>query len=369
MKKVCIITTVHPLFDSRIFYKEARSLAEAGYNVTMIVQHDRDEIIEGIKIISLEKPKNRFSRMFFLGKKAFDLALAEKADIYHFHDPELLFWMAKLKKVTGARVIFDIHENVPKDILSKEWLPSFFRKIVASVYSSYEKKVINLFDCVIAATPDIASRYKNAVIIYNYPIVSNDNPDKADFQENDKASHAIFVGALSEVRGIAQIVNALKYIPENRIKLSIIGAFSEASFEKEIRELSDWIKVDYPGVLPQEQAYAKMKDSGMGLICFLPDPNHVNAMPNKIFEYMAAGIPVIASNFSLWLNIVEKNKCGIMVNPEDPAEIAKAMLYLAEHPQEAQVMGTNGRFAVLEKYNWKTESAKLLELYNKLCAE
>ncbi len=90
MEKVCILTSVHSLFDIRIFHKQAKTLAKAGYDVTLIVQHTRDEVIEGIKVIALPKPKNRFHRMIGLVFRVFRLALTQKADVYHFHDPELL---------------------------------------------------------------------------------------------------------------------------------------------------------------------------------------------------------------------------------------------------------------------------------------
>ena len=100
LAKVCILTTVHQLFDTRIFHKEAKTLVQAGYNVTLIAQHRKNEIVDEVRIIALPKPKNRFFRIFFLTWKAYKIALKQKADIYHFHDPELLPWMVKLKRKT-----------------------------------------------------------------------------------------------------------------------------------------------------------------------------------------------------------------------------------------------------------------------------
>ena len=104
-----------------------------------------------------------------------------------------------------------------------------------------------------------------------------------------------------------------------------------------------------------------------GLVTFYPLPNHVDAQPNKMFEYMSSGLPVIASNFPLWKKIIEGNKCGLCVDPLDPAAIAKAIDYIVSHPDEARAMGENGKRAVYEKYNWGVESEKLISLYRSLC--
>jgi len=171
---------------------------------------------------------------------------------------------------------------------------------------------------------------------------------------------------LTRVRGIKEVVKSLDYIPNEKVKLILIGKFQEEGLEQELRALPEWEKVEFKGWLSQKEAYQEMRNSNIGLVCFLPEPNHINAIPNKIFEYMAAEIPVVASNFPLWKEIIEENKYGICVNPLEPKEIAKAIEYLIENSEEANKMGKNGRRAVLEKYNWEGESKKLLTIYQKL---
>ena len=85
--KVSIITTVHLPFDGRIFHKEAKSLANAGYKVTLIAQHNVREKVDEVNIVPLSTPRNRFTRIFGLGLQAFRLALQQKSDIYHFLPP------------------------------------------------------------------------------------------------------------------------------------------------------------------------------------------------------------------------------------------------------------------------------------------
>ena len=137
--KVCVLTTVHPPFDTRIFYKQARTLARAGYKVVLIAQHNRDEMVDGVKIVALPKPRNRFARIFGLTWRAFHLALRERAEIYHFHDPELLPIGVLLKIFTRAKVIYDVHEDVPEQILTKHWIPCLLRRPLAGVFNAFEK--------------------------------------------------------------------------------------------------------------------------------------------------------------------------------------------------------------------------------------
>ena len=102
---------------------------------------------------------------------------------------------------------------------------------------------------------------------------------------------------------------------------------------------------------------------------FRPAPNNIEAQPNKLFEYMAAGIPVVASDFALWRAIVDDTGCGLLADPCDPNAIATAVAYLLSHDREAEAMGRRGREAVARRYNWSAEEPKLLHLYADLARE
>lgn len=370
--KVCIITTVHQPFDTRIFHKEARTLAEAGYQVALIAQHDKDEIVDGIKIIALPKPKNRFSRIFLLNRRAYKIALMQNADIYHFHDPEFLPWAKKLRYKKQAKVVYDIHEDYPAEILTKHWIPKYFRLIVAWAFNKLEKIISKELNSLITVSPKIETIFreyeiKNITIVTNYPLMQyfpQQNSLKKDMINN--CVNLIYVGGLTLVRGIKEIVQSLEYLSYDNVKLILIGSFVEKGFKSELEILPGWDKVEYKGWMAQQEAYLEMQKADIGLLCLLPTPNHIYSVPNKLFEYMAAGIPVIASYFDYFKEVITQNKCGICVNPKDPKDIAKAIDYLINHPEEGKIMGENGKKAVLEKYNWETESKKLITLYEEL---
>lgn len=370
MKKICHLTSVHPVFDTRIFHKEIKTLARAGYDVTLIAQHNKNEIIDGIKIVALPKPKNRFERFIKLDYLLYKKALQQKTDIYHFHDPELIPWVLKLKKKTGAKIIYDVHEDIAKQILSKDWILKILRKIISYLFNFFEKKIARKFDFLIVASKHILYNFKkekinNIELIANYPIIKYFVKNEAISNKKNITS-IIYIGDIIEIKGIKIIIESLAFI-KTPIKLILIGKFYNKQFEKQIKNLSLWKNnVEYLGEIPINQAAKKLEIADIGIVCIYPIKRHMKLFPVKLFEYMAARLPIVASNFPLWEEIIEKNNCGISVNPLKSKEIAMAIEYLIEHPEKAKKMGENGRNAVLEKYNWENESKKLLEIYKNL---
>jgi glycosyltransferase involved in cell wall biosynthesis len=370
MNKICILTSVHPPFDTRIFHKEAKSLVKAGYDVTLIVQHDKDDVVDGIRIVSLSSPKNRLERMTRTVWQVYRIALAENADIYHFHDPELLP-VGILLRMQGKQVIYDVHEDYSEAILYKEWLPPQLRKILAMLSDCAEKTVASCFSGVITVTYRIGQKFgsdnRNVVVVQNFPIL--DEVFDAEFMVpwNERKNVAVFVGGICLIRGIREMVEALELISHKvNIQLLLAGYFSSESLKKEIQCMPGWNRCEYIG-------YAQLRDvakllglARIGLVLTHPVSNLLNGQPVKLYEYMSAGIPVVASNFPLWRKIIEESGCGICVNPLDPKEIADAVFWLLDNQKEAERMGLRGRSAVEEKYNWRREEEKLLHLYSEL---
>jgi len=366
--KIAILTSAHNAFDDRIFYKQAKSLVKAGYNVILIAQHEKDDVIDGVKIIGFPMPKSRFHRMTFCSIKILICAIKEGADIYHFHDPELMPVGVLLKVFTRAKVIYDVHEDYSKQILSKPYIPKIARKGIAFLIRLMEVISSRFFDGIITATDDILrnfSYHKKSLSIRNFPVLSNFLVMRTN--KNNNIFNLIYVGGLTKIRGIIQIVQSLEFISSNNsIKLTLCGEFYPSDFEDRVRSLKGFNSVEYLGWIEPEKIPEALSKADAGIVCLLPKSNYINAMPTKLFEYMACSLPVVASDFPLWKEIVEGNRCGICVDPLNPKEIAQAVEYLMEHPDEAKQMGENGRKAVLEKYNWENESKKLISLYQKL---
>ncbi|MCK4394311.1 glycosyltransferase family 4 protein [Candidatus Bipolaricaulota bacterium] len=375
--KVCIVTTVHPPFDTRIFHKQAKTLAQAGYDVTLIAQHDKNEVVDGVKIIALPRPRNRFARIFGLTWRVFRMALRQKAEVYHFHDPELLPWGALLKLATKAKVIYDVHENVRKQILNKTWLSPWIRKPLSSAYVLMERACPLFLDAIIIAEDSYIENYrgrKNIVAIRNYPNLSYLEPHADSTAERakeaDRSFKVTYVGGVTRLRGALELIEALKIAKADghqEVMLNLIGSVMPADLKGELDDLIRQYglegNISIPGPVPHENVFKILAQSHIGMAVLHPDPNFVESLPTKLFEYMAAGLPVIASNFPLWKEIVEGNECGLTVDPLNPKEIAEAIEYLLDHPEVRQKMGENGRRAAMEKYNWDSEAKKLLALY------
>lgn len=366
-KKICIMSSAHPVFDIRIFHKQAKTLASAGYEVSLIVQHTKRETIDSIDIIPLSTPQNRFQRMFGLTFSVFRLAIKEKAEIYHFHDPELLPIGVLLKLFTRKKVIYDIHENYPEDIKLKQWIPKGLRPVVAKIYATLEKVMSKFLDGVIVVNGIIEDRFddEKAIQIRNYPILYTDYSNAKKGENNEVV--VIYPGNLNKVRGIYELVKSLEYIDtDKKIKLVLYGKFASSKFEEEIRDLKGFSRVDYRGIVDHHTVWDNLMKSDIGVILFHPSSHSIGALPNKIFEYMSAGLPVISSNFSFWEDIVIGNNCGVMVDPQNSEEVAKAIEYLAENPKLRKQMGINGREAVLKKYTWENEGKRLVAFYEKI---
>jgi len=370
MMKVCHITSVHIPFDTRIFYKECRSLAKAGYEVHLVAKHDRDETIEGIHIHAVPSRKSKIKRMVFTTWNVYKKALHVDAEIYHFHDPELVF-IGLLLKIQGKKVICDVHEDYPDFILYKDAIPRLLRRPVAWVTGKIEKYTARFFDAIIVVTPKIYVRFnqfhRNTVKIHNFPILDELAPGIINHSWKSRSDSIIYVGSLTLDRGIKEMIQAVGLVQrKKKVRLVLGGTFTTKSLENHIKGLPEFEFVEYHGFLSRKEMVKIFLKVKAGIVVTHPNPNHKNAYMTKLFEYMSAGIPVIASDFPLWRSIIDEARCGLLVEPMNPEVLADAIIYIIENPEEALEMGKCGRKAVREKYNWDYENIKLLKLYKDL---
>jgi glycosyltransferase involved in cell wall biosynthesis len=366
--KIVHLTSAHPRYDTRIFLKMCRSVAAHGHQVTLVVADGKgDEIREGVEIVDVGASSGRLDRMTAAPGRVLQRARELAADIYHLHDPELLPIARGLRR-GGARVVFDSHEDYPAAMFSKPYIPAPARPLAAAVFGLYERLVCRRLDGVIAATPFIRDKFLRQGVrcldVNNYPMTDELASEVADGARNNEVC---YIGGIGAIRGIREVVDAMGRTRKGT-RLSLGGPFESETTKAEVAALPGWAKVDHLGNLSRPQVRDVMGRSLAGIVTFLPLPNHVAAQPNKMFEYMSAGLPVIASNFPLWREIIEGNDCGLCVDPEDPADIAAAIDHLAGHPEDVLRMGANGRKAVLERYNWAVEEGKLLEFYGAVSA-
>lgn len=363
--KVCHVTSVHPYTDTRIFLKECTTLAKAGHDTHLVAARAPDEIRNGVHIHGVAAAAGgRLARMARTAGAVARKARALNADVYHVHDPELLPFALKLRR-EGKRVIYDVHEDVPRDIMSKTWIPTPLRTPISRSFEVYENDAAKRFDYVITATPFIKQRFlrhcANVEVVNNYPILGELG---ATHGAGPQKEHAVtYVGDITGIRGAVEMVRA---IGETDAKLLLGGQFGEPQLRQQVTQLPGWRNVEELGQLHRAAVAATFARARAGLVLLHPAPNHTDAQPNKMFEYMSAGLPLIGSHFPLWREIIEGNACGLCVDPLDAQAIARAIRWILDHPEEAARMAANGQKAVREKYNWDTEGGKLLSIYKAL---
>jgi len=372
--KVCVLSSVHPCFDVRIFEKQARSLAAAGYEVTLVGIADfKEQFVEGIRVLGLPQPGSRALRPLNWWR-ILRIAVRERAELYHVHDPELLPVSLLIKVLAGRPAIYDVHENYPQDILTKEWIPGPFRGIISAIFRVFEDQAVKLMDGVVVVNRHLEQRFAHktrVATVRNYSRLEPFLEAQVRTNQDDSrvAPYFVYAGRVSDDRGIGECLQALESLGDAGVRLLCAGRLGHVTHESLRALLEDSHPGEpfrYLGVLPYEEIPELFRKALAGLLCFQPTPNNLLGTPNKLFEYMAAGIPVIASDFPFIREVVEDADCGLLVQPDDPGQIASAMAHLLHHPQDAARMGENGFRSAQEKYNWQMEEKELLSLYEEL---
>ena len=370
-RKVCVLTSAHPAFDVRIFHKECKSLARAGYEVTLIAAAKENGVHDGVALKALPVWKNRLHRFMRGSIAVYKLALEVDADIYHFHDPELIP-AALLLRLRGKKVIYDIHEDLPRTISYKPYIPRSLNGLVSHVVERIEEWAGGRFSALVTATPAIGKRFsrvnENLAVLNNYPRMEEIQSSVGLAHMHREEASLLYVGMrITKARGAEEMVRAMGLLPMNlQARLKLVGNWGSPDLPSELSHIPGWDRVAFVGPLGRAEVASELQKACAGLVILHPEPNYVASQPVKLFEYMCSGIPVIVSDFPVCREIVSEARCGILVNPLDPAEIAGAMEFLLTHPEEAAEMGRRGFQAILERYNWAKEEKKLLRFYGEL---
>ena len=365
MYRICHIEDA-PINGMPRVWRAAESAKSAGAEVIVIGEGD-DAAVNGIQFIGFGKVRGRFKRLFVRSSKMVQAALETHADIIQLHAPEHLLYALKLKRA-GKKVLFDSHEDYPAQIMEKEYIPAPLRNAVARMYAAVEGYICKRIDgviypCTFGGKNIFEGRSKRALKIENYSkVVPSFLPGEV------KRRQVIYAGTLSRGRGITQLAQA---IMKTDGELLLCGPFVTESYREEIMKSFPPSKVKYMGNLGRKELFDLYAICMAGASVLLPIGEYPNVdnLNTKVYEFMQCGLPVITSDFHYAREANDRWHFGVCVDPENVNEIANAIQYLFDHPDEAQRMGENGRRAVKEEFNWEYEEKKLLALYEELLKE
>ncbi|MBD3269964.1 glycosyltransferase, partial [Candidatus Peregrinibacteria bacterium] len=381
----------HGVYDDRIYWKEAVSLKKGGYEVHVVAMGNKNEsgiTDEGIFYTQLERKTYFKSRVInklykILFKKEFhhEILKAAKeigAGVYHFHDVNLNKIVKGLKQITPVPIIInDVHEPYPENIIDYK---SYSKKIgvlnqfISSRIKLLEKKASRYYDHIIATEEVVASKFvsytcvNRVSVLYNYFMDDQFETDGTD----EKRYDGIYTGSITKIRGAIEIIEAIGIVKRQipTIKFLFLGKIHCDSLKDEmnykINRLGLETNIFIVDSVPFNEVGHYYLKSKVGFGIFKDNKTHRTILPIKTFEYMAFGLPIICSYFSVMGKYVTKHNCGILVDPDKPEQIATGFIQLLTNNQAVSEMGSLGRNAVNNFYTWNSEEKKLLKIYSKL---
>lgn len=366
MKKILVVTTVHSFDDNRILFKEIETLKKLNYQITYAAQYSQKfvKLSDGIKIYPLPIVNTKFKRLFSPQRKLYIYILHENFDFIHFHDPELILLMFLLKKKINVKIIFDIHENISGSIRDKDWIPKIFRNIISKTYSKVEKYLVREFDSLIVAEKSYRKIYgDNVVEVLNYPI------PLPEIKKSYEQINFVYAGDISEIRGIWQMLDIVEtiYKVKNNIHFDLVGRFISDDLESAVRKFLVDKKmesiVEIYGRVSINKVNEILMKSNIGFSLLKPTPNYIESLPTKIFDYMNNKVVVIASDFPLYREYIDKINSGITINFNTYGQSIDRIIELIESPNNLDEMANNGYRKILDEWNWYNEEKKMISVY------
>jgi glycosyltransferase involved in cell wall biosynthesis len=394
--KIAHLTSHHNILDNRIFYRECNSLAAAGYEVVLVAQHDRDEVRNGVRILAVPRYRNRFERVTVTTTRVVWRALRERPAIFHFHDPELIFWGLFLR-LLGKTVIYDVHEDFTQAAGVRPWVPDALRPLLER-FTDFTAWLAHKTMTIVIAERYYERRFPGATKVLNYPHLERSIALQAVERRPEARPQQIrllYIGNVTWSRGAFIHAELARRLPGCEI---LISGGCNADVADEIRKRSGdatlgivtpdgaitWeerstrpaeavstIILDGVGFyVPHERMLAALREEWTAGIAVFPYTAHYYEKElTKFFEYMAAGLPVVLSSFPNWRALIEEPNAGLCVDPADWDAIITAIRKLHDEPETAVAMGMNGRKAVQERFNWQSQADNLLRLYDILLGE
>ncbi len=357
---VCHLTSVHIRTDVRVYYKQCLSLVRAGYKVHLVVADGKgNQHKDGVIIHDTGHYSKRFQRFILGPLKVFFKAMSIPADAYQIHDPELLPMALLLRYLKGKPVIYDIHECYAEAFLHKDYLSPMLGRFLSSAIKYLERSSLCLIDGGISATEHIAEQFKGVPIVHNYPILAEWGKVESNI-ERYQSRNICYIGNITRERGIGQIVKAIADVD---CQFHLAGRYEPAQYRDELLALPGFAKVIEYGYVNRGKAADIFAKCALGVVLFDRSPNHLYSLSTKMFEYMAAGLPVLVSDLPTNVDLIDQSGSGKYLDPTRIDLIAKMLDQLLNDPDSLSEMGHKGKSLVTEQLSWENEQDLYLNIY------
>ena len=370
--RILMLTTSNRWDDTRLFWLESRSLTRLGLDVTILAVNPCADASEkdGVKIQALGRERSRVGRFLMnpIDAIKFCRQHGSSYDVLHIHDPEMLPWLRRIKRVTGCPVVYDMREFLP-DILSvRSWVPRGLRGCVPKIADGMERRTIRNADAVVVVNEPMELRVREMGISEVAIFMGVPSRTEAQLASPYDLARAgiVYVGGVARLRGADIIAEVAPQIQQlNGCSVVVAGPLQDQTAV----DCVEVDGVDYRGFVSRSEVARILNTAAVGWLPLHHTPNHEKGWALKLGEYMAAWLPVVTSNLGYCSSVVTKYDCGIVVNADDVDAHLHALRYLLNNPDEAKRMGANGRRAILEDLNSETYASKLQELYRRLLGQ
>jgi glycosyltransferase involved in cell wall biosynthesis len=358
---VVMLTTIHLAADPRIFHREAKTLSQSGLAVGVIGQHPESEWLEGVWIEALPSPASRLRRLL-LGLSLLRRARRLRGKLYIFHDLEL-FGVGLVLRLLGQKVIYDCHENTPMTMLQKSWIPFPLRYPAVLLVAVGEWLGSRLLTGVVTVNETLQTRFprKRTIVVRNIPSAAVLGTLAQGPPLHSRANVVIYTGGLTRIRGIGELVEAFRSINSDA-ELWLLGDFVDPAFRQEILSSLPH-NVRWFGHKEWGEVLRIYQSAKIGVALLHPTPNHRDAMPVKLFEYLAAGLPVIASDMPQYTQLLQG--CGVRVNPKDVEQIRVTIERMLSDEAALAEMSRVGRERLRRSFRWEEDGLELVSFCNR----
>ncbi|MBN1183215.1 MAG: glycosyltransferase [Bacteroidales bacterium] len=374
MKKIsiCQITSMHQWDSIRIYKKACLGLVRNGIEVHLVtISPDIPPVDIGIKFHWLKQRKG-WRRRIFSSREAYRIALKINADIFHFHDPDLLPWMLILS-IKGRRVVYDMHENYA-EVFHRLNLPVLLKMIMANLWTYFLRFCARRFKGIITVSQSMQSLLSSIstpmIVVRNAPYLLE--LEDVNINIGKKPFTVYTSGTNSSMRNCMQTIEALPYIlrkiPE--VRLIFAGEYQPEGFKEELKEKAIELGIDshveLEGMLPYKENFMRTVQMEVGCVFYEDNVNNRVGIPNRLFEYMYAGVAVIGESFVEVKKVIEDSKCGNVVNSSDSQSIANGVIQLFSDIEKLKKMQSNARNKIISDYSYENELKKMISFYYSL---